>query len=201
MTNPEFETDPAASEQPAAGQGPDTDKTQPAEPNADQPARDDEQEATDNGGAALADLKAENAKLADELARARADHYNTDQQYANFVRRSRDAEKEARNAGIAEVVEALLEVLDGIELARKHDDLVGPFATTAQALENTLRTRFGVERFGEVGEPFDPALHEALFAQESDDVEVDTISEVAQPGYKLGDKVLRAARVLVATAK
>lgn len=195
MTNSEFEKDPAASEQPAVGDSPETPPVDSGEPESD---------TTDSGETGeenLADLKAENAKLADELARARADHYNTDQQYANFVRRSREAEREARNAGVADVVEALLEVLDGIDLARKHDDLVGPFATTAQALENTLRTRFGVERFGEVGEPFDPELHEALFAQESDDVEVDTISEVAQPGYKLGDKVLRAARVLVATAK
>ncbi|MDO5726932.1 MAG: nucleotide exchange factor GrpE [Bowdeniella nasicola] len=189
---------PAAEADSAAGDGPEVTPETSEDTGEQTPAAGANQEA---GEQTLADLKAENAKLADELARARADHYNTDQQYANFVRRSRESEREARKAGVSDVVEALLEVLDGIDLARQHGDLVGPYATTAQALENTLKTRFGVERYGEVGDVFDPEIHEALFAQPSDDVEVDTISEVAQPGYKIDERVLRAARVLVATAE
>ena len=92
-------------------------------------------------------------------------------------------------------------VLDDIQLAREHGDLAeGPFAAIADKLESSL-ARFGLQRFGAPGEAFDPAVHEALMhtqAQLDDGVDVTTVTQVMQPGYKAGDRVLRAARVAVA---
>ena len=87
-------------------------------------------------------------------------------------------------------------MLDDIELARQHGDLTGPFASIAEKLEATLG-RFGVSRYGEVGETFDPAVHEALMHSHSADVTEPTVQMVLQPGYRTADRVVRAARVAV----
>ena len=162
-------------------------------------AREPAQEpAEDESASELEQARAEAARLTDELARARADQYNLQQEYQGFVRRSREGAAGHREAGRAAVVEALIPVLDEIELARQHGDLTGTFATTAGKLETILADKFGLVRFGEVGEPFDPTLHEALMATESDEVDEPSIALVLQPGYRLGEKVVRAARVQVA---
>ena len=174
-------------------------------PGPDGPARDDsapgpaeDGTAEDEPASELDLARAQAARLTDELARARADQYNLQQEYQGFVRRSREGAAGHREAGRAAVVEALIPVLDEIELARQHGDLTGTFATTAGKLETILADKFGLVRFGEVGEPFDPTLHEALMATESDEVDEPSIVLVLQPGYRLGEKVVRAARVQVA---
>ena len=146
----------------------------------------------------LAPAQAQAAQAADDLARARADLYNLQQEYQGFVRRSREGAAGHREAGRVAVVEALIPVLDEIELARQHGDLTGTFGTTAGKLETILADKFGLVRFGEAGEPFDPTLHEALMATESDEVDEPSIALVLQPGYRLGERVVRAARVQVA---
>ena len=167
---------------------------------SDGPEQDDSvQEPAEDGQACeLERVRAEVARLTDELARARADQYNLQQEYQGFVRRSREGAAGHREAGRVAVVEALIPVLDEIELARQHGDLTGTFGTTAGKLETILADKFGLVRFGEVGEPFDPTLHEALMATESDEVDEPSIALVLQPGYRLGEKVVRAARVQVA---
>ena len=146
----------------------------------------------------LEQVRAEAARAADNLARARADLYNLQQEYQGFVRRSREGAASHRDAGAAGVVEALIPVLDEIELARQHGDLTGTFETTAGKLESILAEKYSLERFGAVGEVFDPTLHEALMATESSEVTEPTIATVLQPGYRLGERVVRAARVQVA---
>ena len=105
----------------------------------------------------------------------------------------------ARKIGQSEVVEALMPVLDDIAAARDAGALEdGPFASIANKLEQTLASQFGIERFGAVGDEFDPMIHEAVMAQPSSDVQVETVAQVIQAGYKIDDKVLRAAKVIVA---
>ena len=145
----------------------------------------------------LAAAQAENARLTDELARARADLYNLQQEYQGFVRRSRESVAGHQEAGAAGVVEALIPVLDEAELARQHGDLTGPFETTVTKLESILADKFSLERFGAAGEAFDPTIHEALMAVESTEVTEPTIALVLQPGYRLGERVVRPARVQV----
>ncbi|WP_232847827.1 nucleotide exchange factor GrpE [Occultella kanbiaonis] len=160
----------------------------PAEPVADgdtAPSGDDE----------LAKAKAEALDLADQVARGKADLYNLDQRFNNFVKRSRAEAEVEKTRGTHSVIEALIPVLDDIAAARQHQALEGPFASIADKLESTLTTRFALERFGAEGEEFDPNVHEALMHNQSPDVTVDTITTVLQPGYRAGDVVIRPARV------
>ena len=186
---------PGASEAPGAP-GAQPDAATPAQP-TDASASSASAPSAASSDEALADLKAENARLADELARANAATYNVNQEYAAYVRRAKDNAVAAQQAGVEKVGEALLSVLDDIDLARQHGDLTGPFKSVAEKLENTLGLTFKLERFGEVGQEFDPAEHEALMDQPSEDVTVATIAQVVQPGYHIGDKILRPARVVV----
>jgi molecular chaperone GrpE len=134
------------------------------------------------------------AELLADLQRLQAEYVN----YRKRVERDRDV---ARDLAVAGVLEALMPVLDDVQLARDHGDLdTGPFAAIADKLEATLG-RFGLQRFGAVGEPFDPAVHEALMHTQGEldeGVTVTTVTQVMQPGYKAGERLLRAARVAVA---
>lgn len=136
------------------------------------------------------------AERLEELQRSQAAYYNLEQQYSGFVKRSKADALAAHERGVHTIVEALIPVLDDIELARQHGDLTGPFVSIAEKLEGTLG-RFGVIRYGEVGEAFDPAVHEALMHSHSADVTESTVQMVLQPGYRTPDRVIRAARVAV----
>ena len=102
---------------------------------------------------------------------------------------------------MARVLEALLPVLDDVHLARQHGDLEdGPFAAIAEKLE-TILTRYGLERYGEPGEEFDPAVHEALMHTEAELAEgttTTTVVQVLQPGYRARTASCGRARVAVA---
>ncbi|WP_175956321.1 nucleotide exchange factor GrpE [Schaalia sp. Marseille-Q2122] len=138
------------------------------------------------------------ATLEDQLARANADHYNLNQEYGNYVRRTKEAIPGYKESGHVEVLEALIGVLDDIDAARQAGDLAdGPFAAIATKLEDTLATRFGLSRYGAEGEDFDPTLHEALMARPNPEVEHPVIGQLLQPGYTMGERVLRVAKVLV----
>ena len=138
------------------------------------------------------------ATVEDQLARANAELYNQGQEYANYVRRSKEAIPGHKTAGQDEVIESLISVLDDIAAARAHGDLEdGPFASIATKLEETLKTRFELERYGAEGDDFDPALHDALMATTSADVDHPVIGQVLTSGYRRGDRVVRAAKVLV----
>lgn len=145
----------------------------------------------------IATLKAENAQLADDLARARADLYNLRQEYQGYVRRTKAEFKQHQEAGQRKVLNDLLDVLDAVFAADQAGELVGPFAAIANKLENTLETNYGLTRFGAPGEAFDPNCHEALLANESEEVTEPQIATVLQPGYQIGSEVLRATRVIV----
>ncbi|MDR3067988.1 MAG: nucleotide exchange factor GrpE [Cellulomonas sp.] len=136
------------------------------------------------------------AERLDQLQRVSADYVNLQNQYAAFVRRSKAEALAAYEQGIAALAEGLIPVLDDIELARQHGDLTGPFGSIAEKLEQILE-HYGVVRYGQAGEPFDPAVHEALMHGHSADVDQPTVQQVLQPGYLAGERVLRAARVAV----
>jgi len=132
-------------------------------------------------------------RLAD-LQRVQAEYVN----YKKRIERDREAQ---RDANTARVLESLLPVLDDIYLAREHGDLEGtPFEKIADKLQATL-SKLGLTEFGAVGEPFDPMHHEALMhieAEVPEGAEGTTIVQVMQPGYRLGDRMVRPARVAVA---
>lgn len=118
-------------------------------------------------------------------------------EFVNFRRRSERDLGAARQAGVADLCEALIPVLDAIELAREHGELEGgPFQSMAENLEATLG-KFGWERYGAPGEEFDPRVHEALMHESDEEASATTIKQVLQPGYRVEERVLRAARVAV----
>ncbi|MCG7428592.1 nucleotide exchange factor GrpE [Dermacoccus nishinomiyaensis] len=149
--------------------------------------------SADDAVAEHPDTKLAAERLSD-LQRIQAEYVN----YRNRVERDRAREKEAT---IGSVVESLIPVLDDIELARQHGDLTeGPMSKIADKIESTLN-RFGVARFGEVDEAFDPSVHEALMhveAEAPEGVDGTFVVQVLQPGYKVGERVVRPARVSVA---
>ena len=139
------------------------------------------------------------AERLEEMRRMQAEFVN----FRNRTQREREGD---RDRAVAAVVEAMLPVMDDIHCAREHGDLVeGPFAAIAEKLESTL-ARFGVERVGEVGEEFDPTVHEALMHLPAEQADLPegasgmTIVQVVQPGFRVNELVVRAARVAVADA-
>ena len=147
--------------------------------------------------APAADVHPDTRKAAEhleDLRRLQAEYVN----YKKRVDRDRDL---ARDRGVTQVVEALLPVLDDVHAAREHGDLDGtPFAAIADKLDGILG-RFGVERIGAKGEEFDPAIHEALMHVEAElpeDATTTTVVQVIQPGFRMGERVVRPARVSVA---
>lgn len=139
-------------------------------------------------------LDAAQAKAAEHLA----DLQRLQAEYVNYRKRVDRDRLAANELATARTIEALIPVLDDIAAAREHGDLAeGPFAAIATKLEATL-THFGWSSFGAVGESFDPTVHEALMSQPSSDVDGPTIQVVAQPGHRVGERVLRPARVIVA---
>lgn len=130
-------------------------------------------------------------ELKNDLRRLQAEYVN----YRKRVERDRAVAGEMAVIG---VLNSLLPVLDDVDAARQHGDLAdGPFAAIAVKLENTLKT-YGLVRIDETGVEFDPTIHEALIQQPGQDVETDTVSQVLRSGYRAGDRVLRAAQVIVA---
>jgi molecular chaperone GrpE len=132
------------------------------------------------------------SELTSDLQRLSAEYAN----YRKRVERDRVAVVEMATAGL---LNGLLPLLDDVERARTHGDLTGAFAAVGEGLE-AFTAKLGLERFGEVGEPFDPAVHEAVMAAEPDPTaSVQVCAMVLQPGFRLsGGRVLRPARVSVA---
>jgi len=132
-----------------------------------------------------------------QLSERTADLQRLQAEYVNYKRRvDRDRQTVRDNATVG-VLMALLPVLDDIDRAREHGELAGGFKAVAESLGKIV-TALGLESFGEPGEPFDPRIHEALSHEYSDTVEGPTAAAVLQPGYRLGERVVRPARVAVA---
>lgn len=134
----------------------------------------------------------------EELAAERtADLQRLQAEYANYKKRVDRDRALSRQGGIESVVIDLLPVLDSIEAAREHDELTGGFKLVADELAR-LTAKYGLSVYGEVGEGFDPNVHEALMHVPMAGVDVTTVSAVMQKGVRLNDRVLRPARVGVA---
>jgi molecular chaperone GrpE len=132
-----------------------------------------------------------------EAAERTADLQRLQAEFLNYKRRvDRDRELVRENAVFA-VLTPMLEVLDNIDRAREAGEVEGGFKGVAEQLERTV-AGLGLIRYGAPGDPFDPALHEALsHVGTSAEVIVPTCQLVAKAGYKIGDRVVRAAQVLV----
>jgi molecular chaperone GrpE len=139
----------------------------------------------------LETAKAEKQEYLDGWQRSKAD-------YANLVRRSDEERAEAAARGASRAAEALLPALDSLERAKAAGELPETFAGITKQLEAGF-AKLGLVQFGAVGETFDPAFHEALGSDEAASAEDDgKITAILEPGYKMGERVLRPAKVRVA---
>jgi molecular chaperone GrpE len=131
------------------------------------------------------------------LAERTADLQRLQAEFLNYKRRvDRDRELIRQNATY-HALAPITEVLDTIDRAREHGDLDPGFRAVADQLERIV-SGLGLTKFGEVGDPFDPRIHEALsHIGEDPEVTVTTNKVVAKAGYRIGDRVVRAAQVLV----
>jgi molecular chaperone GrpE len=131
------------------------------------------------------------------LAERTADLQRLQAEYANYRKRVDRDRAAVREQAVATVLTGLLPVLDAINQAREHGELSGGFKSVADSLQSAVG-KLGLVAYGEKGDVFDPKIHEALSATYSPDVTEDTCVEIFQPGYKVGEKILRPARVAVA---
>lgn len=171
-------------------------------------------EAPEGAAAAAAEMAAEgegaeplsaddeailDAASRDLVADMRQDMLRAQAELVNFRRRVERDREANREAVVAEVVRSLLPALDDLARAEKHGDLAeGPMVIVAQKIRGGL-DKFGLVQVGEKGEVFDPTMHDALVQLPSADVTVNTVADVIEPGYKIGDRVIRAAKVAVHT--
>src|SRR5215470_15105849 len=140
---------------------------------------------------------ARNDDLAVKLAERTADLQRVQAEYANYRKRVDRDRAAVREFALAGVLTELLPVLDDIGRARDHDELTGGFKAVADRLESAV-SKLGLSTFGKQGEAFDPNVHEALMHSYSPEVTEPTCVQVLQPGYKVGERILRPARVAVA---
>ncbi|MFC9977900.1 nucleotide exchange factor GrpE [Spirillospora sp. NPDC127200] len=152
-------------------------------------------EAPAAGGQPVADGEA--AELSKQLAERTADLQRLQAEYVNYRRRVERDKSAVRENAVGSVLNELLPVLDDIGRAREHEELTGGFKSVAEALEGAV-AKLGLERFGAEGEPFDPTVHEALMHSYSPEVTETSVVGVLQPGYRIGERILRPARVAVA---
>lgn len=131
------------------------------------------------------------AEYRDRAARAEAELKN----FRTRVERDRVSN---RDAVIAEVIRTLIPAIDDLDRAEAHGDLTEgtPLAIVAQKLRAGFE-RYGLRRVGEIGEAFDPQVHEAIVQLPTPGVTVNTVADVIEPGYALGDRLIRAAKVAV----
>ena len=132
-----------------------------------------------------------------EAAERTADLQRLQAEFLNYKRRvERDRDLVRENAVFA-VLAPMLDVLDNIDRAREAGELEGGFKGVAEQLTRIVEG-LGLTRFGEPGDPFDPTLHEALSHVGTEaEVQVPTCKHIAKAGYRIGDRVVRAAQVLV----
>jgi molecular chaperone GrpE len=165
---------------------------EPVEPGAARP----DQEPTEVEGSG-AQARSDELTLAQTaLAERTLDLQRLQAEFLNYKRRvDRDRELVKQNAVFA-VLSGLLPVLDDIDRAREHGEVEGGFKAVADSLERIVGS-LGLTKFGAKGDEFDPNLHEALMHGHSPDVTTTTVDVVAHAGYRIGDRVVRAAKVTV----
>jgi molecular chaperone GrpE len=175
-----------------------------------EPAEDSSEESTEEEGEpSLADEAAEqNAEellesMLGEVERNLVEEYRdraarAEAELANFRNRVERDRAANRDAVIAEVIRAVLPAMDDLNRAESHGDLAGsPLEIVAQKIRTGFG-RFGLASVGEVGEAFDPNRHEAIVKLPTEGATSETVADVVEVGYTLGDRLIRPAKVAVA---
>jgi molecular chaperone GrpE len=154
-------------------------------------------EQVEKPGSPLEEAQAEMARLRDQLLRTAAD-------FDNFRKRTRREVDDAHKRGKEELLRELLPVFDNLERAVVHAEQASDAKAVSDGVGMVLKQfqdtlgKVGIKRIAAVGGPFDPSLHEAIQQVETNDHPAGTIVAEVQPGYALGDRLVRASMVVVA---
>lgn len=151
----------------------------------------DSKDADDGSLTPLGKAKKEAAEYLEALQRERAE-------FINFRNRSAKEQDRFRQHGIIDVLTALLPALDDIDRIREHSEMDDSFKAVATKIDKAF-AKFGVEKFGEKGEDFDPTKHDAVLHRPDPDATKETVDAVVEAGYRIGERVIRAARVVVSS--
>ena len=169
----------------------------PAAESAEAPQADTPSEAAQPGPEEqLANARADAGRLRDQLLRTAAD-------FDNFRKRTRREVEEAQRRGRESILKDLLPVFDNFERAATHAETTPEAKAVGDGLRIVLKQfhdtldRMGVKRVATVGLPFDPNVHEAIQHLESKDHPAGVVLNEVQPGYTMGDRLIRAALVTV----
>jgi molecular chaperone GrpE len=144
----------------------------------------------------LIEAQNENARVRDQLLRTAAD-------FDNFRKRTRRETEDATKRGKESVIKELLPVFDNLERAASHAEATSEAKSVADGLRIVLKQfldtleKMGVKRVAAVGVPFDPSVHEAIQHLESTEHPAGVVLAEVQPGYAMGDHLIRAAMVVV----
>jgi molecular chaperone GrpE len=148
----------------------------------------------------LAHAQAEAARMKDQWLRTAAD-------FDNYRKRARKELEDARRGGREDLLRAVLPVFDNLERAIQSAQRSTDVKAVSDGLSMVARQfveslgREGITRVQTVGKPFDPSVHEAIQQVETSDHEPGTVLAEVQPGYTQGERLVRAAMVVVAKSK
>ncbi|WP_417509285.1 nucleotide exchange factor GrpE [Microbacterium sp.] len=198
---PEDEGSDATASGPAPQENPDAAEAAAAEGADESPADGADSLTVDDilGTEQSGEAAAEDAVLADLESTLLNDLKRLQAEYANYRRRTEEQRQLEIARAKGEAAKGLLPVLDDLDRATQHGDLVEgtPFFVIGEKIRAVVE-RLGVVAYGAAGEDFDPQHHEAIFQQPTPGAEKSTILEVVEVGYRLGDVELRPAKVVVA---
>lgn len=139
-----------------------------------------------------------------ELQRTREQLLRTAADFDNYRKRSRRETQDAERRAREDVLRDLLPVFDNFERAAQHAETATEIKSLAEGVSMVMRifldtlSRLGVERVQAIGQPFDPALHEAVQQVETKDQPAGTVVAEIAPGYRMGERLVRPALVVVA---
>lgn len=187
----------AASDQEAAASGPASGDAHQAEQDVGAAQDTQESEGAQEGGDGQVAATAELDQTRTALNERTQDLQRLQAEFQNYRRRVERDRVSVKEVAVANLLTELLPVLDDIGRARDHGELVGGFKSVAESLEMVV-AKMGLMQFGKEGEPFDPTVHEALMHSYSPDVTETTCVQILQPGYRIGERTIRPARVGVA---
>lgn len=146
--------------------------------------------------------KSAQSKLEEELKAKNDAYLRLAAEYENYRRRTTEEKTNIYADATAKAIKEILPIGDSIEMALKSvDNAPEEYKKGLELICNQLKTsleKLNVETFGEVGEEFNPELHNAVMKIEDDSLGENTIAQVFQTGYKTGDKIIRHAMVQVA---
>lgn len=173
-----------------AGNGSDAGESAPVDGDA-QTAQDAAADSAEDTLTPLGKAKQEAAEYLEALQRERAE-------FINYRNRAAKEQERFRQHGIIDVLTALLPALDDIDRIREHSEMDDSFKAVSAKIDKAFE-KFGVEKFGEKGEDFDPTRHDAILHKPDPTADKEIVDTVVEAGYRIGDRVIRAARVVVAS--